>query len=719
MRQRTLLLPVMVASAATVLLSCGDDPSAPTPPTETDAIRTVQVSASRVTLEALGQTLQLKAVARDAEGTELDVTSFAWASEEPAVLTVDATGLVTAVFNGISRVTATARGVTGGITLRVEQVPAQLGVAVQPAGAASSEPFGTQPVIEVWDAGGALVRRSYEQSVKVAIESGGGILLGSVTADVVDGKVGFDDLGIAGRIGTRRLSFTGSRGLSLLGSATTESFELGPGPPNAVTDVRGNSQTGFLREALHDTLTVLVTDARGDAANDEPAEWSVKAGNGQVEVLNGTTDEQGLSRAVWILGDSPGENEVEVAVPEKGGVAFTARAVSDPQTRLTHVGSVLTTPTEAPLANVAVHGDYAYVGGMSIGYTTSANLGVRIVDVSNPADPRLVGRIPLRLRAPDENHSHGDAVATTVNTGSFNGDIAIVHNGVPDEFSPNEFPEPYGIWDVSDPANPEFLSVLEFSKALSFFDSSDLGDKPRNSKAVVGTHFYALYDHDPTPGQRFRLGVANISDPRNPVVVGTWSPSPSTVRPLSLSINEAGTRAYIAGPYPGGRETTHLYLFVVDIQDPARPVTIGQHTFPAVRGNLYSTPSTASTSDDALLILCDGGWGDPDNGILHILDVSSPGNIQELSTFALPESSREGGPAAWEVVIKGRMAYSAWFAPGVIAVDFSDPEEPLQAGQFRSPNASEPWLTDLALLGDGYLVAATVWWSGLYVLETL
>ena len=76
------------------------------------------------------------------------------------------------------------------------------------------------------------------------------------------------------------------------------------------------------------------------------------------------------------------------------------------------------------------------------------NVGVRIVDLSIPGNPELVGRIPLRARGKFEGHSHGDAVATLLTTAAFAGDIAIVLDGVPDSFTPADYPQPYGLWDV-------------------------------------------------------------------------------------------------------------------------------------------------------------------------------------------------------------------------------------------------------------------------------
>ena len=126
-------------------------------------------------------------------------------------------------------------------------------------------------------------------------------------------------------------------------------------------------------------------------------------------------------------------------------------STTDPNNRaiLTHVATVSGNDFDEA-AGVSIHRNYAYVGGESIGGTIRKNFGVRIVDVSDPTNPELVGRIPVRQYT-------GDAVATSLGTAAFEGDVAIVLFGVPDD---NTDPAPYGIWDVTDPRNPTLLSVL-------------------------------------------------------------------------------------------------------------------------------------------------------------------------------------------------------------------------------------------------------------------
>ena len=111
----------------------------------------------------------------------------------------------------------------------------------------------------------------------------------------------------------------------------------------------------------------------------------------------------------------------------------------------------------------------------------------------------MVGRIPLRsfeqfttegADGGQGSHSHGDVVATTIDSAAFQGDIAIVLQGVPDTFTLDEYPMPFGIWDVTDPADPQFLGPLSLG---NHFSADSLGDKPNDTKAVHGHYFYAIY----------------------------------------------------------------------------------------------------------------------------------------------------------------------------------------------------------------------------------
>jgi plastocyanin len=92
-------------------------------------VATVSVSTSTggasASLASLGETVQLIATARDAGSSPVPGAAFNWSSDAPAVATVDASGLLTAVANGAARVTARAT------SNQVANAPPGFGVTVQ------------------------------------------------------------------------------------------------------------------------------------------------------------------------------------------------------------------------------------------------------------------------------------------------------------------------------------------------------------------------------------------------------------------------------------------------------------------------------------------------------------------------------------------------------------------------------------------------------------
>jgi hypothetical protein len=293
---------------------------------------------------------------------------------------------------------------------------------------------------------------------------------------------------------------------------------------------------------------------------------------------------------------------------------------------------------------------------MRTDYAKLGRTGIRIVDLSDPTAPELVGNIPLRMTAfshnlpfspADYGHAHGDAVVTSIDTDAFQGDVAVVFNGLPDDLSLNDYPQAYGIWDVTDTKEPRFLSAVNVGglpSASSYWErllatgEGDLGDRPDDSKAVAGHYFYALYS-DVDSG--VRMGVVDLSDPRAPIVVGHWHDSDEVLL-VGLSLNERATRAYAVGvtPHPYGESTEMGVLYVIDVKDPANPMEIGRYLFDSRRAAPYAVPN----EDDSLVILADGGWGitpdecDLPHGILHILDVSDLESIHEISSIAIEET---------------------------------------------------------------------------------
>ncbi|HXV87455.1 MAG TPA: Ig-like domain-containing protein, partial [Gemmatimonadales bacterium] len=117
-------------------------------------VDSIAVTPANDQLRFLGATRQLAAAAFDTVGAVLSETAFTWSSSESAVITVDSTGLVTAVADGNATISARADGVVGTAVLAVARVVA--GVAVSPPAASLTSPGATQQFsAAAQDSGGA------------------------------------------------------------------------------------------------------------------------------------------------------------------------------------------------------------------------------------------------------------------------------------------------------------------------------------------------------------------------------------------------------------------------------------------------------------------------------------------------------------------------------------------------------------------------------------
>ncbi len=127
--RRGILVLASVALVGTYLLGVGCDGDNGEP----SVVTAVQVTPSASLIDALGNTAQFIASARDQNGNTMTGVSFTWSVQSMSVATVDQNGLATAVANGQTSIRATANGVTGSATLTVAQVPAAVVVTPDPS----------------------------------------------------------------------------------------------------------------------------------------------------------------------------------------------------------------------------------------------------------------------------------------------------------------------------------------------------------------------------------------------------------------------------------------------------------------------------------------------------------------------------------------------------------------------------------------------------------
>ncbi len=124
MRIRRSALPASLLSVLAIA-ACGGGDDGPTTPAGPSAIT---LSPTSATLDFIGQTRAFRASVRDAAGQPV-TTQVTWTSSDAAVFTVDGSGTVTAVSNGLGQLQAAAGGVSATAAVTVEQRPSVLLVA--------------------------------------------------------------------------------------------------------------------------------------------------------------------------------------------------------------------------------------------------------------------------------------------------------------------------------------------------------------------------------------------------------------------------------------------------------------------------------------------------------------------------------------------------------------------------------------------------------------
>ncbi len=161
----------------------------------------VVVTPSTATLVSLGESVQLNASAQDGSGNSISGKTFTWSSSDESVATVSVSGLVLAIANGATTITATTDGVQDAASLTVAQEASQIvvtpgaarlvtiGLTIQLAASASDA--NGNPIPLTWSSSDqnvatvsatGLVSAVAPGSVTVTANAGG--VSGSATIDV-------------------------------------------------------------------------------------------------------------------------------------------------------------------------------------------------------------------------------------------------------------------------------------------------------------------------------------------------------------------------------------------------------------------------------------------------------------------------------------------------------------------------------------------------------
>lgn len=308
----------------------------------------------------------------------------------------------------------------------------------------------------------------------------------------------------------------------------------------------------------------------------------------------------------------------------------------------------------SPANGVAVSGKYAYLAATM--WTSSANHGglLKVVDVSNPANPVWVG----------DHYTRGDDAMGVV----LSGNLAYVA-----VFGDNTLnPGGLKVLDVSNPASAVPLgSVSSYypkgvavSGTYAYLTDAAAGlkvisvDNPTNPVTVGGGYETfgfgpaAVLDHYAYVVNRSSMEIINFNDPRKPFRVTTYLGIYS-----GMNIAISGRYGCVVCDWEDGDGG----LQMIDLSNPEAPVTVGACTIPgaaygvAVRSNLVFAASMAG---------------------LQIVDVSNPTN-------PVPLASYDTGYAV-DVAVSGNLAFVVDAEEDVKIMDVHDPAHPLCLGIYES-----------------------------------
>jgi hypothetical protein len=271
-------------------------------------------------------------------------------------------------------------------------------------------------------------------------------------------------------------------------------------------------------------------------------------------------------------------------------------------------------PNPTEIAYVAVQNDYAYL--------IDSAFGVRVLEISNPAEMREVGACPHNFSSP-----------------AFQG-IKVVGNTL--YYLQLGPPNCLGMLDVSDPTAP-----LQTGLYLMPEECWPIGFDCSNGCAFIAARFHGLR-------------VVEVSSPGAAEEIGCYQPSHGP----AFGVAASRDFAYVS------TQSDSENLVIYDVSDPSRPTEVKSLTFEgrpkwiSVFGNHLYVPGVVANSFPGV----------------SVLDISNPAEPSEAAFWPLPQRNSAGVPMSVERY--GNYAFVATAYGGVQIYEVSHLDQPITLGSW-------------------------------------
>jgi hypothetical protein len=417
------------------------------------------------------------------------------------------------------------------------------------------------------------------------------------------------------------------------------------------------------------------------------------------------------------------------AGPSEGGIRLVGHLALDPS--FNH--------------GVTVHRGVAYVGSFQDSPSCPSR-GVKAVDVTDPANPRLLTTLGVH---PSTNNEQTRVISA--DTPRFRGELLVTTLGTCSFFGPGKTGSAgLEFFDVTNPRLPTQLSLFE-SKNVDF-GYSDVALFQRGSHIyAVGASSFSEVNTGLCDGVKCGLGpyshagvegdvvIVDATDPSHPVKVSDWGagkdgglpfgiPLPPSAAPAdchtppepvlcrgqqpwawahTVTVNKQGTHAYV-GYHDDG-------LLILDISNVSHPRLIAQtpQDRPQDLANEGDTHLGVATADERITVATTELYGPVfgaggDWGSAQLFDTSNLKKPVFVGAFATPHSTRPDLPAgcdastfgvtmycgysAHQQLISGRTAYFAWYNDGLRVVDISRPSAPREVMHYAPAGVDYIWI---------------------------